>query len=68
MIVHGGINENGDYLNDTYIMSFSPLKWTQCMISESTSGPYLAGHAACLVLPSEIKFSSKLQIYRFPEY
>ena len=67
MIVHGGISENGVILSDTCILSFSPLKWQQCTISEEHLGPALEGHSSCLVLPHELKFNPKLNIYKYPD-
>ena len=67
MIVHGGINENNEYLNDTYLLTMQPMKWTHCSINEETPGPALAGHACCLVLPSDLKYNPRMTIYKFPD-
>jgi hypothetical protein len=67
MFIHGGINENGEYLNDSFLFTFYPPRWTQCVIIDSNNSPYLAGHAACLVLPTEIKYHSKMSMYKLPE-
>ena len=34
MLVHGGISEEGEYLNDSVILSFVPLKWHHCVLSK----------------------------------
>jgi hypothetical protein len=67
MIVHGGINENNEYLNDVCLFTFSPMKWQMCSISEDSPGPMVAGHACALVLPSDLKYNPRLNIYKFPD-
>lgn len=67
MIIHGGINENGEYLNDTFLLNFTPAKWYACSINDEVNAPTLAGHACTLVLPSEIKFNPRTSIYKFPD-
>ena len=46
-------------------MSISPVKWNSCSVN--TTGPTLAWHAACLVLPIEIANHHKINIYKLPE-
>lgn len=67
MILHGGVSENGEVLGDTNILSFSPLKWQTCSISDETPGPNLQGHACCLVLPHDLKYNPKMNIYKYPD-
>lgn len=67
MIIHGGMTDNNECLNDTHILSFQPLKWVHCNISEETPGPALAGHACALVMPSDIKYNPRFNIYKFPD-
>ena len=67
MFVHGGISEEDEYLNDCHLLSLFNLKWNECNISTDTEGPYLAWHTACLVVPAEQVFNSKMNIYKFPE-
>lgn len=64
MIIHGGINEKNEFLSETVLISFFPLKFTECIIKEETPGPYLAGHGCALVIPSEIRSNSKFNIYK----
>ncbi len=64
MIIHGGINEKNEFLNETVLISFSPLKFIQCVIKEETPGPYLAGHGCALVIPSEMRSNTKFNIYK----
>jgi hypothetical protein len=67
MLVHGGQNENNEYLNDTALLQLSPLKWHHAIINEDTPGPCLSGHACALVIPSEMKCNYKMNIYKYPE-
>jgi hypothetical protein len=67
MVVHGGQSETGEFLNDTALLSFSPLKWHHAVVNEDTPGPSLSGHACALVIPSEMKYSYKMNIYKYPD-
>lgn len=67
MIIHGGHTEQSEFLSDTHLLNFNPLKWVICNISEHTPGPSLSGHSACLVMPSDIKLNTKFTVYKFPE-
>lgn len=67
MLVHGGLSDNNEYLNDTYLLSFSPTKWTVCQISDEVQGPALMGHACALVLPYDIKYNPRFSIYKYPD-
>lgn len=67
MIIHGGIDENDNYLDDCYLLNLSPLKWNFCSISTETEHPRLAFHSSCVVLPQELKYNPKFNIYKFPD-
>lgn len=67
MLIHGGISEDEEYLNDVYLLQFTPLKWVSVSLNTESENPTLAWHACCLVLPSEQMFSPKLNIYKLPE-
>ena len=72
MLIHGGINEDGKVLNDTYLLSLSQLKWHKCIIekniySTSSNSPKLYGHACSLVIPLFYLINPKFSIYSFPE-
>ena len=69
MLIHGGMSEDEEYLNDTFLLSFSPLKWNICAIKMPVQSlydndlgsqvsivhpPTLSGHQCCLVLQSDI--------------
>ena len=66
-VIHGGMGFDGELLNDVFILNFNPLKWSPAHVSEHTPGPYLYGHTSCLVVPYDIRFSPRLNAYRFPE-
>lgn len=68
LLIHGGVGENEEIFNDTFILNFPTMKWTQANISSTNQGPHLYGHSSCLVLPYELKFSSRLNVYKYPEF
>jgi hypothetical protein len=67
MVVHGGQTEQNEFLGDTHLLNLSPLKWITCSISDQHPGPVLSGHGACLVIPADVRYSSKFNIYKFPD-
>ena len=67
IFIHGGIDEEGNFLNDCYLLNLNPLKWISCVINEETPSPTLAFHKCCLVLQKDVRLNSKLSIYKFPE-
>ena len=67
MFIHGGINENGKVLNDSYILNVHHLKWNKCLIDKNCHCPKLFGHACCLVVPLMYLYNPKFNIYSFPE-
>ena len=67
MFIHGGIDEDGNYLSDCYLLNLNPLKWIACSINEDTPSPTLAFHKCCLVLQEDLRVNPKLNIYRLPE-
>lgn len=67
IFVHGGFNEDNVVLGDCYLLNLQALRWVNLIINEDTPTPYLAGHTSCLVLPNDIKFSPRLNIYKLPE-
>ena len=67
MLIHGGLSESNEILNDCYFLNLSQLKWGICFINKSTPTPRLYGHTSCLVLPKEFYQSHKLSIYSYPE-
>ena len=67
MIIHGGLNEINEILNDCYFLNLNQLKWSISSINKSTPSPKLYGHSSCLVLPKEYYQSHKLTIYSYPD-
>lgn len=67
MFIHGGIDNDEEYLNDSYLLNLSPIKWMPCQINSITNSPTLGFHSCCLVLQEEYRIHSKLSIYRLPD-
>ena len=68
MFVHGGMNEENQYLNDMYILNYKPLKWYDIEINNGgVQIPPLAHHSCCLVMPQSIVLNPKFNIYSTPE-
>lgn len=72
LIIHGGIDEYGDILNDVFFININNIesnkeRWTSLMISSIIPGPYVYGHSSALVLENEIIKSSKTNVYYFPD-
>ena len=67
MFIHGGINENGKVLNDSYLLNINQLKWNKCIIDKNCYWPKLYGHACSLVIPLSCLFNPKFNIYSFPQ-
>ena len=67
ILIHGGIDENGEYLKDSCLLSLNPLKWGSISIESESESPTLAYHDSCLVLPYDLMFSNRLNIYKLPE-
>ena len=68
MLIHGGINEFGRVLDDTILLNMHTLTWSKCSINKLCQHPKLWGHSCCLVIPSQILYNPKFNIYSFPEY
>ena len=65
MFIHGGINEEGEYLNDCHILIYQPLHWRVPEIKKSEiKAPYLAYHSFCLVIPKDIREDANFNIYK----
>ena len=67
MFVHGGIDENDQFLDDSYLLNLnSGLNWNKTSIMPISIPPKLAYHSCCLVAKKEILSSSKFTIYKIP--
>ena len=67
ILIHGGITENNEILNDCYILNLSLLKWYKANINKMRPGPKLYGHTSSLVIPRQHLLSKKLTIYTYPD-
>ena len=71
MFVHGGIDEYGDYLDDSYLLSLgNTYRWSKALISnygKRSRFPKLAFHSCCLVVPYEIQKHPRFNIHKIPE-
>lgn len=67
IIVHGGINEEGKVLNDTFLISLTPFKLLSCKIHVDYCGPFLTGHCDALAIPREILNNPRLGVYKMPD-
>ena len=67
MLIHGGIDENGEVLDDSYLLNLgSNLTWSKTSIMPILIPPKLAYHSCCLVITSDILYNHKFNIYRIP--
>ena len=71
MFVHGGIDEYGNYLDDSFLLSLgNTYKWSKAKINnygKHLHFPKLAFHSCCLVVPYEMQKNPKFNIHKFPE-
>ena len=68
MLIHGGINDEGKVLDDSYLFNMHTLTWSKCAINKICQHPKLWGHACSLVIPGQILYNPKFSIYSFPEF
>lgn len=69
MFIHGGMNEDGKYLDDMYILNYKPLRWFDIDINHNGNIiPSLAHHCCCLVMPEIIVMNPKFNFYSTPEH
>ena len=68
MFVHGGVDEFGEYLDDSYLLNLSGnYRWFKATTISYGQSPKLGYHSCCLVCPTDIQKNPKFSIYRFPE-
>ena len=71
MFIHGGIDEQGEYLEDSFLLNLSNYKWVKPKIlkfGKNNTFPRLAYHSCCLVVPSEMIKNPRFNIYKFPDF
>ena len=66
ILIHGGITNSNEVLNDCFVLNLNPLKWLTCNINRYTPGPYLYGHSSCVVIPQYLLKNHKFSIYSYP--
>ena len=67
ILIHGGITESNEILNDCYLLNLNPLKWYKANINKMTPGPKLYGHTSSLVVPKQHLLSHKFSVYTYPD-
>lgn len=68
MYIHGGIDENGDFLHDSFILDLESFRWNEVYPKETNFRPFsVAYHSSCLVVTSDKRNHSNFNIYKFPE-
>ena len=68
MFIHGGIDEEGEYLDDSYLLNLNgQFRWIKASIMLYEPPPKLGYHSCCLVVPKNIIKSAKFNIYKFPD-
>ena len=68
MFIHGGIDDQGEYLDDSYLLSLNGnFRWTKATIMAYGPPPKLGYHSCCLVAPKEILKNPKFSVYKFPD-
>ena len=67
MLIHGGISEDNEVLDDCYLLHLQQLAWMSPVINTYSPSPKVFGHTSCLVIPHNILTNSKFNIYRYPD-
>jgi hypothetical protein len=68
MLVHGGIDDTGEFLADSYTLDLESFRWNELIAKEDHFKPSpVAYHSACVVLTSEKRMLNNFSIYKFPD-
>ena len=68
MFIHGGVDEFGEYLDDSYLLNLAgTYRWYKAFTIAYGPTPKLGYHSCCLVCPMEVQKNPKFSVYRFPE-
>ena len=68
MFVHGGLDEFGEYLDDSFLLNLSNnYRWYKANITSYVPPPKLGYHSCCLVVPKNIQNNPRFSIYKLPE-
>jgi hypothetical protein len=66
MLIYGGIDEEGKYLSDMWLLDYVNLRWIR-MDPKGPKFPALAYHSSCLVVANERKQLPNFTIFKKPE-
>ena len=67
MLIHGGIGEDNEILDDCYLLNLQQIKWLSPSLVPYGPSPKVFGHSSCLVIPHSILNNNKFNIYRYPD-
>ena len=67
MLIHGGLDEEDQILDDCFILNLLTLKWFIPVINLNTPHPKVYGHSSCLVVPNSVITNSAFSIYKIPD-
>ena len=68
MLIHGGIDDEGEYLNDIWLFDCIKYKWMNLNFRSYIKIPNIAYHSACLVIKSQaVIYHNDFNIYKYPE-
>ena len=67
MLIHGGIDEDNEILDDTYLLNMNQIKWVSPSLSPYGPSPKVFGHSSCLVIPYAVLNNNKFNIYKYPD-
>ena len=68
ILIHGGINDEGEFLDDLLLFECLKFKWTKLSYKSLIKIPKIAFHTGVLVIKNQdIIFHNDLNIYKFPE-
>ena len=68
MLIHGGIDEENQVLDECHLLNLQQMKWSVPMISRTTQFPKVYGHSSCLVVPSNVLANNSFNIYKFTDF
>jgi hypothetical protein len=67
-LIYGGINDEGEILNDMWVFEYSKLKWNPLEYRTLIEIPSLAYHNCCLVVKNRaIIYHNDFSVYKIPE-
>ena len=67
MLIHGGLDEEDQILDDCFILNLLTLKWFIPVINLNTPHPKVYGHSSCLVVPNSVITNNAFSVYKIPD-